>query len=198
MPRLIQYPEAVVAKIKSFRTITDPSSQDCFDFIKSLTGLTPVQFKEIVKRVIPLKYLENETFLMDVLVKENNQIVACAKGKAKNSNFYLKAVTAQGFCLIHIPEKYRSLEVCEQAIRTSPTAMASVPKSIADYDFCFKFIKIQPTIISDVPREHLTYELCLAAVNTGRIFLYFVPTIHRTVELCLLALEKQKGFILEL
>ena len=197
MKSLIKIPEVLLIKIKTFKKNTNPNQQDCFDFIKSLGPIDNVKYKKIINKTIPLNFLEDETFLFNVLYKETPQIVGCAKGKARNLDFYFKAVKINGQSLNFVPEIYKTLPICEQAIRKSPTAINYVPKEIANYNFCLKFIKIQPTIISDIPREHLTYELCLEAVKTGRILLYFVPTHHRTVELCLLALEKQKGFMLE-
>jgi len=82
---------------------------------------------------------------------------------------YRNQVFRKPALLFHVPDKYKTYELCLAA-----------------------FVLDDVASLQYVPREHKTYELCMTAVKCCGTNVYFVPEEHKTVELKAYALQSNR------
>ena len=115
--------------------------------------------------------------------------------EGKTYKEYLELVKKKGLSLAFGPDKYRTYEICLEAIKVNPSInIDCVPDKHKTYELCFEVVKnsFLNRILSIIPDKHRTYELCLEAVKRSPINIQYVPFKHRTYELCLETLKECK------
>ena len=112
--------------------------------------------------------------------------------EGKTYEEYLELVKERGLSLAFVPDKYRTYEICLEAIKVNPSInIDCVPDKHKTYELCLEVVKnsFLNRILSIIPDKHRTYELCLKVVKnkvTNMItVLNHIPEEHKTYELCL-------------
>ena len=86
--------------------------------------------------------------------------------------------------LQHIPEKFKTAELCLEAVIDNGWALEFVPTKLKTIKLCRKAVKSTGNALQYVPDEYRTAEICLLAVENDGNALKFVPEKIKTVELC--------------
>ena len=91
----------------------------------------------------------------------------------------------------HVPDRYRTPELCEMAVEASPWNLKYVPDSSKTLKMCWTAIKEHGQTLAYVPRDMITYDMCMAAVKRtpSALFGCGVPEDMMTYEMCEMAIE---------
>ena len=105
--------------------------------------------------------------------------------EGKTYEEYLELVKEKGLSLAFVPDKYRTYEICLEAIKVNPSInIDCVPDKHKTYELCFEVVKnsFLNRILSIIPDKHRTYELCLETLKQCKIregkelyFNYHIP-----------------------
>ena len=105
--------------------------------------------------------------------------------EGKTYEEYLELVKEKGLSLAFVPDKYRTYEICLEAIKVNPSInIDCVPDKHKTYELCLEVVKnsFLNRILSIIPDKHRTYELCLETLKQCKIregkelyFNYYIP-----------------------
>jgi hypothetical protein len=80
-----------------------------------------------------------------------------------------------GYSLQRVPIKYKTYEICLEAIKSNGSALRFVPEEHKKYELCLEAMKNRGYYLYCVPEEHRTYELCMIAVKCNNYNFTYVP-----------------------
>jgi hypothetical protein len=105
------------------------------------------------------------------------------------------AIEQNGLILQHIPEEYRTPELCRLAVEQYGLALYYVPGKYQTPELYRLAVEQDGHALRHVPEHKRTHELCWFTVERNGLALRHVPKKHRTSELYHLAIE-QNGLAL--
>ena len=115
----------------------------------------------------------------------------CAEVPAElqSEEFFLEAVriNTNGKALKYIPEEFRTMDVCSEAIRKFPEALEYVPETLKTSEMCLAAVQRNCMLLKYIPEDLKTLEICLIAVRESPDTLRYVPEKPIMKELCLAA-----------
>jgi hypothetical protein len=105
---------------------------------------------------------------------------------------WLAKVQADGSMLRYVPEEFKTLQMCLEAVRRDGygSAFMYVPDNHKTPELCLMAVRQSGFALKRVPEKYKTAELCLEAIRQGcGRALEFVSEQFKTPELCLLAVR---------
>ena len=97
---------------------------------------------------------------------------------------HLVQVTKNADYMKFLPEKYKTKELCDIAVKENPVALKYVPEDMITPDLCESVVKENGYNLKDVPFKHRTEEICEMAIKDNGYALRYVPSSQRTFEIC--------------
>ena len=97
---------------------------------------------------------------------------------------HLVQVTKNADYMKFLPEKYKTEELCEIAVKENPKAFQYVPEDMISQELCESVVKDNGWNLQYVPFNHRTEEICSIAVEKDGHALRYVPSSQRTFEIC--------------
>lgn len=123
--------------------------------------------------------------------------IFCQKEETEEDEYtlMLRAVQENGECLILVPLRFRTYELCLAAVQAPGIEMMLyVPDEHKTYELCLAAVKNDPFALRDVPLEHRTLELCTASLQSqGGSSLQHVPIHFRTYDFCVEAVKQHSS-----
>jgi hypothetical protein len=121
-----------------------------------------------------------------------NIIDLCQLECWNNEEFRLTAVRKNGMSLRHIPEQFKTSELCLLAVQQDGRSLEFVPSSLQTEDICLNAVRENADSVEFICPELLTEEICLEAVKQDGYALCYIPGELRTYEICLEAVRRIK------
>lgn len=112
---------------------------------------------------------------------------------------YIVQVSTDGSALSEIPIQYRTLEICEKAIKTEDfDCVHEIPIEFMDYKMVLKIVTFNGQNICTIPEKFINEEICLAAVKSYPMSISNFPIDLITLEMCEIAvIENTLNYIPE-
>ena len=107
------------------------------------------------------------------------------------------AVDYHGQFLEFVPEIYKTKELCELAVTSDPDAFEFVPEKLRTFEMCLVSVEYRGNFLAYVPEEFKSQELCELAVEKNGTALEYVPDGLKTYELCELAVERSREWAMD-
>ena len=111
---------------------------------------------------------------------------------------YQKSMDARkkgiGWAIKYVPEKFRTMELCIEAIKRSDYAIGYVPEKVKTDDFWLEALVLNPSILKYIPDIFRTPEVYYEAVKTNGSALRYIPEEFKTPKLCYEAIIRS-GYI---
>ena len=97
---------------------------------------------------------------------------------------WLDEVKKNGMELENVPEKYKTMEMCEMAVDYHGQFLEFVPLELRTKELCELAVSTSGWALEFVPIDMRTPELCEIAVKEDGLNLEFVPEELKTFEFC--------------
>ena len=102
-----------------------------------------------------------------------------------------RAVELDGYALFFVPEELKTFELCLTAVKTYPGVLRCVPVEFRTHELCLAAILGRPERhLDDVPDDVKTYDFCMTAVKHYGFNIFYVPRHLKTEEMCNIAVEQ--------
>lgn len=108
----------------------------------------------------------------------------------RNMDMYKILANNNGTNLRHIPDSYKTKEICNLAIINTPYAIEFIPDSKKTTELYKLLLSHNGIHIIYIPEKDRSYELCKIAVENNLHAITFVPKNMINIELCKICLNK--------
>ena len=148
-------------------------------------------FKNQYDKTVPLDYIEQNWNILEPVCRWLNSLRYIPE-KLKTKEICELAVKKNLWALEYVPEHLITDELFRLAVTQNWKALTCIPEHLRTKKMCELAIQQSGWALSEVPRQHKTIEMCLEAVKQNGLALYYVNYKDQTIEMCLEAV-KQNG-----
>jgi len=125
--------------------------------------------------------------------------VRCLKGEEKIIPPELSPATIEysgsSTALKYVPEKFKTAELCMEAVKQDGNALLYVPKNLWTAELCLEAVKKSDDVLEYMPSSMKTVEIYLEAAKQWGGWLEYVPEKFITAELCMEVVKKSDNGI---
>ena len=150
-----------------------------------------IQFMDEADNKVSLNYIEkNWTVLKPICLWLND--LRLVPDKFRTPELCELAVKQNGLALEYVPENIINKELCEIAVQKDGRSLEFIPEKLRTPELCELAVKQDGSSLRFIQQKQRTIELCQIAIASNGSSLQYVPEKLITKELCELAV-KQNG-----